>query len=91
VFGLLRRRVVVGDREESTRDVDWSCRWIVQEFWRHLESYDAIAGPHQAKVTGAEKTCAVCGIRVTHVRTHVRGPEGLPLKSVSEKIYKVSR
>lgn len=85
------RRMRQGTHEVGHREVDWTCRWVVQEFWRHLESYASQAESHQAKVTGAEKVCAVCGIRVTHVRAHVRGPEGLPLKAVPETVYRVSR
>ena len=88
---VLLRRMRQGEHEVTHRTVDWTCQWVVQEFWRHLDSYAGRHESHRAKVAGADKHCEVCGGRVTHVRTHVRGPEGLPLKAVPETVYRVSR
>jgi hypothetical protein len=72
------------------REVDWSCRWIVQGHDRHLDDYrEAGHEAHHAKPPAAKKPCAVCGIKTTHVRSYVKGPEGLPLKS-AEKVFRVA-
>lgn len=79
--------------EEGTRHVDWSCRWVVQAHYRHLEEYGDIAHPLGAlPAEGDPGRCAVCGKRISkQVRAYVKGPDGMPLKAVPEKVYKVSR
>jgi hypothetical protein len=72
------------------REVDWSCRWIVQGHDRHLGDYrDAGHEAHHAKPRAPKRPCAVCGVRTTHVRSYVKGPEGLPLRS-AEKVFRVA-
>jgi hypothetical protein len=91
---VLLRRVRHGDREIGHRDVDWSCRWIVQEHYRHLESYEGRADAHQARVSkgaGAALHCLTCGVPVTRIGPYVKGPAGMPLKAVPETVYRVSR
>jgi hypothetical protein len=88
---VLLRRIHHGDHEVGHRDIDWSCRWVVQAHYRHLEDY---AGPHPlgaVPLDGDKDHCAVCGRRITRVRACVKGPDGLPLKAVPETIYRVAR
>lgn len=85
------RRVRHGDREVDHRDIDWSCRWVVQAHARHLGSYAETAEAHHARVTGPNQPCLVCGLPTTHVRAYVKGPDGLPLKVVPETVYRVAR
>jgi hypothetical protein len=90
VVTLRRVRTADGDREP--RDVDWSCRWVVQSHFRHLDDYSAVAQPHHAvPLDGNREHCAVCGLRITRVRAYVKGPDGLPLKPVPETVYRVAR
>jgi hypothetical protein len=85
------RRVRHGDTELAHKDIDWSCRWIVQAHPRHVGSYAGIADPHHAKVSGPGQPCQVCGLPTTHVRAYVKGPDGMPLKAVPETVYRVAR
>jgi hypothetical protein len=88
------RRSAPKDRSPVPRKVDWSCCWIVQQHWRHLDSYVPFKH-HRARVDrregGPVKHCVVCGGRVTHIGSYVKGPNGLLLKSVPETLYNVSR
>jgi hypothetical protein len=75
------------------RDVDWSCCWVVGSFWRHIESYDEelFKKGHQAKTDkGISPRCAVCGARVTRVKSHIRGPDWLPLRDPA-RLYLLKR
>lgn len=83
----LRRMVTLEDGGDyDPREVDWTCRWLVQGHWRHLESYD---GPrHAAHDDGGH--CTACGARVTWVKPYLKGPEDKPLKS-TEHVYRLSR
>jgi len=85
------RRIRHGDEEVDHRDIDWSCRWIVQAHERHLDSPAAGEQPHHARVAGPGQPCPVCGRRTTHVRAYVKGPDGMPLKAVPETVYRVAR
>jgi hypothetical protein len=90
VVTLRRVRTAEGDCEP--RDVDWSCRWVVQAHYRHLDDYSAVTGPHHAvPLDGDKEHCAVCRTRVTRIRAYVKGPDGLPLKPVPETVYRVAR
>jgi hypothetical protein len=72
------------------RDVDWSCRWVVQGHDRHLGDYrEAGYEVHHAKPPARRAPCATCGIKTTHVRSYVKGPDGLPLKS-ADKVFRVA-
>lgn len=88
---VLLRRVRRGDHEMGHRDIDWSCRWIVQAHERHLGSPAGGEQPHHARVTGPGQPCLACGRRTTHVRAYVKGPDGMPLKAVPETVYRVAR
>jgi hypothetical protein len=85
------RRIRHGDDEVDHRDIDWSCRWVVQAHERHLGSPAGGEQPHHARVTGPGGPCLVCGRRTTHVRAYVKGPDGMPLKAVPETVYRVAR
>lgn len=78
-----------GEGEQEHREIDWSCRWLVRGFWRHLESYLEIMSRHEAR--GNETGhCGRCGVRVTWVRPYVKGPEDRPLKAIKH-VYRLSR
>jgi hypothetical protein len=74
--------------------VDWSCRWLVQGFYRHVR------GEHGHKPVprwhGKQMVCETCWqkeaelVPVSWVRPHLRGPEGKPLKA-SQTLYKLAR
>ncbi len=85
----LRRAAGHPGGEHAYREVDWSCRWLVRGFWRHLEGYGSVGHFHEAQGDGRGQ-CLGCGARVTWVRPHVKGPDGRPLKA-SRKVYRLSR
>jgi hypothetical protein len=85
------RRIRLDGAEVSHRDIDWSCRWVVQAHERHLDSPGSDEKPHHARVDGAGQVCLVCGRRTTHIRAYVKGPDGAPLKAVPETVYRVAR
>lgn len=84
-------RRALQEREDGPgghRVVDWSCRWLVQGHWRHLEAYD---GEHHRAVAPASAAhCTVCGGRVTWVRPAMKGPSWLPLKQ-PKVVHRLSR
>jgi hypothetical protein len=84
------RRIRIDGEEVSPRDIDWTCRWVVQAFERHLDDYSASHKPHHA-VRGPDGRCAVCGSRLAHVRAYIKGPADKPLKAVPETLFRVSR
>lgn len=86
---LLRRGSHGG--AEGHRDIDWSCRWIVQAHARHLEDYRALGYEHHhARVDRQGGPCLVCGTRTTHIGAYIKGPGGKPLKS-AERVFRVTR
>lgn len=86
------RRIRHGDSEVRHRDIDWTCRWIVQSHYRHLDGYPASEAPHHAKVfPGDREHCTVCKGRVAYIRAYVKGPDGMPLRAVPETVYRVAR
>lgn len=88
----LRRVARAGGGEHEARPVDWTCCWVVQSHFRHLEDYSATHERHHAVPMDTDKDhCAVCWARITRVRAYVKGPEGLPLKAVPETVYRVAR
>jgi len=86
---LLRRHRAVGGQAGEHAQIDWSCRWVVQGFYRHLESY---LGPHHHAIPGPRERgyCLTCGARLTWVRPHLRGPEDKPLRS-ADQLYRLAR
>lgn len=90
------RRISYKGREIGHRDVNWTCSWIVQGHWRHIEDYAGLAESHRAKPDLAYRVqghilCAVCAARITRIRPHVNDPAGMPLKVVPETVYRVAR
>lgn len=67
------------------REIDWTCRWLVMEHWRHREMPDPL---HHAIPSGG--VCTVCGGQVSHVRAYFKGPDGAPIK-VTRKLHRLSR
>lgn len=89
---LLRRSHGTGERTgEGHRVVDWSCRWVVQGFYRHLESYTGAYQHHHALPAPWDRDCCLtCAARITWVRPHLRGPSDKPLRG-AEQLYRLSR
>lgn len=88
----LRRTVVSSDpdREPEHREIDWSNRWVVSGHHRHIGEYQGEKHHAVPDPANANKTCATCGGRITWVHAYVKGPEGLPLRSV-EQLYRLHR
>jgi hypothetical protein len=91
----LRRSSKSQDSEHVVqhRDVDWTCCWVVDGFWRHIESYDEelFKKGHQAKTDkGSSPRCTTCGSRITRVKSHIRGPDWLPLRDPA-RVYLLKR
>jgi hypothetical protein len=100
---LLRRALTMaeyaGDGHRSTR---WTCRWFVDEFWRHSRrdpSWEQANEQrddrgrvvrHHAIPDHTRERCALCGARVVHVNTFGKGPAGLPYKQ-ARQLYKLAR
>jgi hypothetical protein len=89
VVTIITLRRAAHEHSGATRDVDWSCRWVVQGHHRHLESYDI--NPHHAiPLVGDQKHCAACRARITWVAPYVKGPDDAPLK-VTPVVHRLSR
>jgi hypothetical protein len=89
----LRRAAAARELEPGHREVDWTCRWLVQGFWRHIEEYDLAAYHHHRPASDGdarEPRCTACRAKVTWVRPHVRGPEDKPLKQ-TRQLYRLSQ
>lgn len=87
----LRRSASFGpqEAEHHHRAVDWSCRWVVQGHLRHVQSYQG--ANHKAVRDGADPgRCAICDMRITWVKAHLRGPEDLPLRATPQ-LYRLNR
>lgn len=61
--------------EGDTQHVDWSCRWIVRGHFR------------RAPDGGTFKD----GRAVTFVRPYIKGPDGKPLRSAADVLYRLGR
>jgi hypothetical protein len=83
----LRRSREQDDHDHGHGEIDWSCRWLVRGFWRHLEGYEGHR--HEGQGDGRGQ-CEGCGKRVTWVRPYVKGPDDRPLKA-SRQVYRLSR
>lgn len=87
------RHVVVPhdpDREPGHREIDWKCMWVVSGHHRHLESYTGTKHHAVPDPSSGNKFCSTCGSRITWVHAYVKGPEGMPLRSV-EQLYRLER
>jgi hypothetical protein len=88
---LLRRAAERGEPSGQHADVDWSCRWVVQGFDRHLGNYHALGfRNHEARPLGPGRKCVTCGLPTTHVGAFIKGPPGKPLKN-PQKLYRLVR
>jgi hypothetical protein len=67
--------------------LDWEFHWEVDEHHRHIGPYPP---GHKASPApgGDERTCAVCGTRITPVRSHTRGPKDKPLRDRARRVYR---
>lgn len=82
-------RRMVSDREnEGHREVDWSCRWLVQGHYRHFEKQEHRVVPDKERAH-----CLVCGVRITKfIKPYIKGPDGAPLKlAETPTLYRLSR
>lgn len=71
--------------------VEWRHRWVVQGHHRHIEAYDGES--HHATPQQEDRgVCVICTQRITWVRPHVKGPDGLSFKTDSGSvIYRLRR
>jgi len=86
---LLRRIAHVTEPPEGHTRIDWTCRWVVQGHYRHIEPPEGHR-PHRGFPVGADRHCGVCGGRLTWVGPYLKGPDGKPLK-VSRTLMKLAR
>lgn len=91
VIVLRRLRHPDDGRVVSHREVDWSCRWVVQGHYRHLDSYDQARHHALAEHRGTETICGACSSRLTYVRPYVKGPDGAPLRAAGPTLHKLAR
>jgi hypothetical protein len=89
---LLRRAKSTGldDHDYSTRETDWSHRWLQAGHYRHLngrQDHHAIPAHHGE---GSDLNCQGCGGRITWVKACVKGPEHLPLVE-RPQLHRLSR
>lgn len=82
----------------SSRDVDWSCRWVVAGHARHIDKYDGDRHHAVRHVRAGEKhdLCGIClargeQVRVTFVRPYIKGPDGLPLRAAGPVVNRLAR
>ena len=88
---LLRRVRHATDEEGTSRDIDWSCRWVVQGHWRHrAEPGNKHRGVKGDTADDGTALCALCGDRLYWVEPYIKGPDGRPLK-VSRTLYRLAR
>jgi hypothetical protein len=82
------RKLAADDHEPGARQVDWSCRWLVQGHYRHFEKQEHRVIPDKDKAH-----CLVCGIRITKwIKPYLKGPDGAPLKLAETPVlYKLRR
>jgi hypothetical protein len=84
----LRRAARRGGLDEAGhREVDWSCRWVVQAHWRHRT---APVPWHHAVPGRDQRTCTVCGGPVSYVAPYIKGPDGAPILT-SRRLHRLSR
>lgn len=100
-------RVVILRKIKRTKDdsgehsaAAWSCRWVVQGHWRHIDAYPGERHHAVREIRALEKygVCGVCRaaerhVRVTWVGPYVKGPDGKQLKPAEPRrvLYKLAR
>jgi hypothetical protein len=100
---LLRRALTMAEYAAGGhRSTRWTCRWFVDEFWRHSRrdsdwerEHEQRDGKgrivrHHAIPDHTRERCALCGSKVVHVATFDKGPAGLPYKK-ARQLYKLAR
>ncbi len=87
---LLRRIARETGAEPGHREIEWTCRWIVQGHYRHLVKPPPPLTSHRGLPSGPDKHCAACGGELAYVRAYLKGPDGKPLK-VSRVLHKLAR
>jgi hypothetical protein len=84
---------------------DWTCRWWVDPFWRHVRrdtaweeanietDEDGKRRRHPAVPDATGEHCAVCGAKISHVGTFAKGPSGLPFRTPSRErtVWRLAR
>lgn len=82
------------DVEYDPAQIDWSCQWLVQGHWRHLENYQGLGiQTHHAQPGGhmGDRTlCEHCAAKITWIPPYIKGPDGLPFRA-TKKLYRISR
>lgn len=98
VVTLRKIRHANSDHVLNPRDIDWSCRWVVQGHWRHIDKYEGEKHHAIREVRRGEKhdACGICmsrgeQVRVTWIGPYMKGPDGAPLKSADKLVYRLSR
>lgn len=88
---VVLRRIRHPETGESVthQHIDWTCRWVVQGHYRHLDSYEG--SRHHAVPAPRGQLCEVCGSRLAYVRPYIKGPDGAPLKVAGPTLYKLAR
>ena len=87
---MLRRLKQAAEGEPGHRTVDWTCRWIVQGFWRHNRN-DYPGENHRVIPDAAKTRCSICGNKINWSRACLRGPSWLPLRQRKGTVYKLAR
>lgn len=90
VVVLRRARHLGTEVEPGHREVDWSCRWLVQGHHRHLDAYE---GPRHHGLPSRDAgplRCLTCGARLAWVHAYLKGPDDKPLKA-TEQVWRLSR
>ena len=77
-------------------------RWPVDEFWRHARRDEAWEADnpetgedgkprrHHAVPDTSRTRCAICGAKVSHVASFLKGPPGLPIRQ-RKQLYRLAR
>jgi hypothetical protein len=84
----LRRVAHSSEASPGQHEVDWSCRWVVQGHYRHIDGAERHPG---APLDSDRRECAVCAHRLAWIPAHVKGPDGKPVKTSVDTVYRLSR
>lgn len=100
---VLRRSLTLpAEGDGGHRNVHWTCRWPVDEFWRHARRDPAWEDEHAETgedgrvlrhhaIPGADREhCAVCGSKISKIATYFKGPPGLPIRQ-RKQLYRLER
>lgn len=73
----LRKSIRTGKPDAEAKQVNWTCQWRVEGFWRNQYFATKKGTPEEHQLIW--------------INEFVKGPEGLPLKVKAEKIFRVDR